>query len=110
MEVKYDLEDGINICKYIEPILAENGLHCALAGSLVYKGWSNKDIDIFIYNHRPSDVESTHPIKVTALLKEIFKKRIELTDNSTGTNYADLIKAKVKGQAKVYTIDFFHHN
>lgn len=104
---KFELEDGLRLCRVLEPILVENGLHCALAGSLVYKGWSDKDIDIFIYNHDPKDVKSTEPDIVLSILKIAFKKRIELNEGQTGTKYDGIIKAKVIGKTKTYIVDFF---
>jgi hypothetical protein len=44
------LADALPVIKALEISLQETGLmHCALAGSLIYKGFSNKDIDIIIY-------------------------------------------------------------
>lgn len=52
LNYKYFLLDGLNIIRELEGLFSYNGLHLALAGSLVYKGVSNKDIDIIVYPHK----------------------------------------------------------
>jgi len=46
----YTTEDGVNMARLIENLLRPHH-HCALGGSLVYRGDSMKDIDIIIYPH-----------------------------------------------------------
>lgn len=56
--MKYVLQDGVEVASTLEPIFAEIGLHLAIGGSLVYRGGSDKDIDIFIYPHsRDIDID-----------------------------------------------------
>ena len=49
--MSFSLQDGVNLCRLIEPTLAGLGYHCALHGSTLYKGESEKDIDVIIYPH-----------------------------------------------------------
>jgi len=46
------LEQAIIICRDIEERLKEIDYHCGLTGSILYKGWSEKDIDIIVYPHQ----------------------------------------------------------
>lgn len=47
----WDLEQGITVARRIEEALIPLGYHCALGGSVLHKGSSDKDLDIFIYPH-----------------------------------------------------------
>lgn len=51
------LEDGLRFCRGIEQKLKEIGYHCALAGSILIRGSSSKDIDVIIYPHDPGDLK-----------------------------------------------------
>jgi len=50
----------------LEKALAANGYHLALGGSVLYQGYSNKDLDLFIYEHTPNESVSreTHVDRV----------------------------------------------
>jgi hypothetical protein len=40
--------------QFLEPLdafLTANGYHCALGGSVMYRGTSDKDIDVIVYPH-----------------------------------------------------------
>jgi hypothetical protein len=47
----WTLEEGIVITRLIEECLIPMGYHCCLGGSVLHKGQSEKDLDIFIYPH-----------------------------------------------------------
>lgn len=49
---KYTERKVINIVKEMEPIMAEHGFHLAAGGSCIYRGGSNKDMDIIAYPHK----------------------------------------------------------
>lgn len=49
--MKYTLEIAVDICREIEAKLVPLGYHCALGGSCLYRGNSEKDVDIIIYPH-----------------------------------------------------------
>jgi hypothetical protein len=49
---KYTERKVINIVKEMEPIMAEHGFHLAAGGSCIYRGGSNKDMDIIVYPHK----------------------------------------------------------
>jgi len=42
-------EEGIALCKAIEPIVATFGCHIALTGGLLYKDGKRKDCDLIVY-------------------------------------------------------------
>lgn len=47
----YTTLDAVEIARKLEPEASKWGLHIAIGGSCVYRGWSEKDIDVFIYPH-----------------------------------------------------------
>lgn len=53
------LQDGIEIAKLLEPLFRTKDRHIALGGSCLYKGTSEKDVDIIIYKHTPFNNEQT---------------------------------------------------
>ncbi len=48
------LEKGIELCREIEDKLKKIGYHCGLTGSILYKGSSEKDVDLIVYPHKVS--------------------------------------------------------
>jgi hypothetical protein len=47
----WDLATGIVVARKVEAVVTKHGGHCALGGSVMYKGASDKDLDIFVYPH-----------------------------------------------------------
>lgn len=47
-----DLSEGLKIAREFEAKLAPLGVHVALAGSVMYAGTSNKDLDLILYPHQ----------------------------------------------------------
>lgn len=55
--MKYTLNDAVTIAARLEPLIAKRfNLHLAIGGSCVYRGHSEKDIDVFIYPHNKNVV------------------------------------------------------
>jgi len=46
------LGDAVALCRRIEAAIKPFGAHCALTGSCLYTGYSEKDIDVMIYSHQ----------------------------------------------------------
>lgn len=46
----WKLETAVAVCRKLEEVL-DGEYHVALAGSVLHKGSSNKDLDIFLYPH-----------------------------------------------------------
>lgn len=44
-------EEGLSICRMIETLIKPLRAHCALTGSLLYRGDSEKDANVIIYSH-----------------------------------------------------------
>lgn len=53
------LDDAIRICREMEELLKPIGYHCGLTGSTLYKGRSEKDVDIIVYPHQISQQIAT---------------------------------------------------
>lgn len=47
----WTLEQGLVLCRQLEPLMAEVGWHVALTGSVLYAGKSAKDLDILLMPH-----------------------------------------------------------
>jgi hypothetical protein len=50
--VIWDLVSAINLARDVEIIAEQNGLHIALAGGVLKKGYSFKDLDLLVYPHK----------------------------------------------------------
>lgn len=50
-EHMWTLADGLGICRCLEEDLKEHNMHCGLAGGILMKGYSDKDLDIIVYPH-----------------------------------------------------------
>ena len=48
----FTLEDGVALCKEIEPIVEVHGFHVALTGGTLYGEGGRKDIDLVFYRIR----------------------------------------------------------
>ena len=79
-------EEAIWVVERLEPLLAEVGAHCALSGSVMYRGTSDKDLDLIIYPHanKPLDVQENSP--VSNVLQKFFKCD-KLNDATAGNGY-----------------------
>lgn len=51
MATVWTLEEGQRFCSWLEKNLEPLGIHVALGGSVLVKGGSSKDIDVFLYPH-----------------------------------------------------------
>jgi hypothetical protein len=56
----WTLEQAITEIRSLEPKLAAIGFHCALNGSVLYRGESQKDLDLIVYPHTKNICESTN--------------------------------------------------
>lgn len=64
-------EDASYVCEHLEKLLKEKGAHLALAGSVMYKGWSSKDLDLIIYPHQ--NWARLDPLWTHAMIEECEK-------------------------------------
>lgn len=69
----WKLNDAIEEIKQLEPKLAAVGFHCALTGSVLYKGESIKDLDLVIYPHNKNGAFDTDWQPARDCVKNHFK-------------------------------------
>lgn len=50
----WTIEEGIKAARLFEPVAIKHGFHIALGGSVLHKGKSEKDLDLFFYVHNTS--------------------------------------------------------
>ena len=96
-------EEAIWVIERLEPELAKVGAHCALAGSVAYKGKSDHDLDLIIYPHANAGMDYSTVEK--PLLA--FFKADKLYDAAGGSPYEEgrLILYLVTPKGK--RVDFF---
>lgn len=66
----WTLEQGVDVARSIEPLAIASGFHVAIGGSVLHRGESQKDLDIFVYPHKTSQVSGTD---VDAFKESLFK-------------------------------------
>jgi hypothetical protein len=54
----WQLSEAVEVLREVESIITPYGFHCGLTGSVLYKGESNKDLDIILYPHANSYTDS----------------------------------------------------
>lgn len=94
--------EGIVLCQSIERIVTPLGYHCALGGSVLTKGSSEKDLDIFVYPHKTR--EGDQPAEIRSALES--QLRISDWDKKEHTAYGD-DKEVYATQWEGKRIDFF---
>lgn len=72
----WNREQAFWVIERLEPLLANAGAHCALNGSVLYRGGSMKDLDIIVYPHNAviGEVWDTYPLK--QLIREFFGAKV----------------------------------
>ena len=75
---RIDLEDAIFLCQELEPKLAAEGYHCAITGSVLFKGSSKKDLDLVVYPHKTSEQYADHAALLTKLGFTVEADRTEV--------------------------------
>lgn len=53
----WNLDDAVALCRVFETALKRIGFHVALGGSVLYRGESDKDLDVFVYPHATGEME-----------------------------------------------------
>lgn len=69
----WTLEQALKEIKNFEPKISAIGFHCALTGSVLYRGDSLKDLDLIIYPHKKDNKEITNWQPVMDLAKSHFE-------------------------------------
>lgn len=55
-------EDAVELLSKFEAFLAKQGYHCALGGSVLYRGNSEKDLDVIVYPHHTRECQSVNDL------------------------------------------------
>lgn len=82
--VMWTREEALRVVTWLEPKLAENGFHVALAGGVLTKGTSKKDLDLIVYPHTAGGSDQKPVRDVWELLKEWL--RVERSNDCKGTS------------------------
>lgn len=77
----WELNEAIELCRRIEERLAIFGYHVALAGGVLIKGKSEKDLDIHVYPHDTENCDIDIAIKI--LETTGMQKRKDLKTTAT---------------------------
>jgi hypothetical protein len=77
----WDLKEGIKLIREIEEIMSQFQYHCALTGSVLYKGKSGKDLDVILYPH-----STDKTLKEKALLKILESIKFTIIEDRTETH------------------------
>lgn len=77
----WTLEQAVEFCRKAEPIAIAQGFHVALGGSVLIRGSSEKDLDIFVYPHKT--VDGIALICVMDALREIGVSEFQRADHSS---------------------------
>lgn len=56
------IQEGLGIVQQLEPLIAPLGFHAALTGSVLFKGQSEKDLDIIVYDHDRRNKKDRGPL------------------------------------------------
>lgn len=98
----WTLVEAVPYARRLESVLIPRQLHCALGGSVLHRGGSTHDLDLFIYPHTTEEPPARDEVEL-AIQK--FAPNLQL---STGTHY--MADQKFIGHAIVdgKRIDFFY--
>lgn len=75
----WTLEQAMSVIEPLEPKLGNIGFHCALNGSVLYNGKSEKDLDLIIYPHTKVNGVTPDWDSAKSLLKDYFGA-VKITD------------------------------
>lgn len=104
----YTAIDALKLAAELEPILSAQGYHVAIGGSCVYRGYSEKDMDILIYPHgKQTSMERADIDKIKTILACLgFLPRIDPNSPNAGES-SGLAGVTVTDDAKGRRVDFF---
>jgi predicted nucleotidyltransferase len=104
--MKISLEKAIEIVREIEQNLSPFGYHCGLTGSTLYKGESEKDIDIIVYPHQVSEtIPLNSVVEASGVESSMYSTNGHLKPKEISPSTTD--KLVVVGTYKGYRIDLF---
>jgi hypothetical protein len=92
----WTLTNAINIARYVESVVVQFGYHTAIGGSVLHRGESDKDLDLYLYPHSPDKKDEiariiAHPGRVIAAL-DLFQSKQEKESASVINQYVYCMK------------------
>jgi hypothetical protein len=97
------IEDALLLIRELEPAFAAEGYHLGLTGSVLYKGESEKDLDLIAYAH-DARVKVWSREEFEAFLKS---HRFNVLPRGS-TNFYDFNKEVLVSYRGDQRVDFFH--
>lgn len=79
----WDLDSAEAFARIVEKELIPADYHCAIGGSVLHRGWSDKDVDLFIYPHK------TGCENIAARTSAIKKSGLEFIEQRNHQPYGD---------------------
>jgi len=74
----WTIQEGIIFCRQVQPIAMAYGWHVALGGSVLIRNSSEKDLDVFLYEHTPKkdeEIDIAYPDVVVSRLSSLIGLR-----------------------------------
>jgi hypothetical protein len=102
----WELVEAIDLIRQIEKALIPARAHCALGGSVLMAGYSDKDLDIYIYPRGSEDFTDAHVKQISAILATLGITLRAPYKASCEDSTAFVFKSKSKNK----TVDFFFLN
>jgi hypothetical protein len=97
----YTLVEGIAVCKEIEELIKPLGCHCGLGGSLMYRGYSTKDIDVLIYPRSKAKIDKL------AVVHALAKAGYKFNNHSSSVRGSVEFDVEVMKSPKGERVDIF---
>lgn len=99
------LEQALPIIRGIECELSSRGAHCALGGSVLHRGESEKDLDIFVYPRNCEEPKT--PEQLLELLRNLFPTGRDLTNDAYPHDRIRFVVMHPMSAEEVLKIEFF---
>lgn len=99
------LDQALPFVREVEAKLIPLGAHCSLGGSVLHRGESTKDLDIFVYPH--NDDRPKTPEELIATLKLLFPEGYEATDKSYPFDRRRFKAIHHTAEGGFWTLEFF---
>lgn len=96
-----DLVEAVKIARHFEAVFVDYGIHVALTGSILYQGFSHKDVDLFLFPHKTKETGCVDEVAVIKALERLDIRQWKFRDHR---NYGDE-KTVIKCQFDGVTVD-----
>lgn len=77
--IKWTLDEALVLCRRIQEAVVTTGYHVALGGGVLLRGYSHKDVDVFLYPNDSSYEQDRAPT-IAALQNAGLRRRLEAKD------------------------------